>query len=145
MTTKELQTKIVENMRRWQKVEDASVVQTSEIISRTQNPIIRMVMEIIRADSERHYRVQELIAKSLETETMALSPDELAEVWTMIEKHIDMEKKAESLAEESLAALKGKKMLIQEYLLNYLILDEAKHDQLLENLEKIKKGMYPYA
>jgi hypothetical protein len=145
MSTKELQEKIIANMRRWQKVEDASVVQTSEIISSTQNPVIRMVMEIIRADSERHYRVQELIAKSLETETIALSPEELAEVWDMIEKHIDMEKKAEAMAEESLAALKGKKMLIQEYLLNYLILDEAKHDQLLENLEKIKKGMYPYA
>jgi len=139
MTTKELQEKIVANMRRWQKVEDASVVQTSEIIAKTQNPIIRMVMEIIRADSERHYRVQELIAKSLESTTIEFSADELAEVWTMIEK------KAESLAEESLAAMKGKKMLIQEYLLNYLMLDEAKHDQLLENLEKIKKGMYPYA
>ena len=145
MSTKELQEKIIANMRRWQKVEDASVVQTSEIISSTQNPVIRMVMEIIRADSERHYRVQELIARSLESETIALSPEELAEVWDMIEKHIDMEKKAEAMAEESLAALKGKKMLIQEYLLNYLILDEAKHDQLLENLEKIKKGMYPYA
>lgn len=145
MTTKELQAKIIDNMRRWQKVEDASVVQTSEIIARTTNPLIRMVMEIIRADSERHYRVQELIAKSLETETMVLSPEELAQVWTMVEKHIDMEKKAETLAEESLAALKGKKMLIQEYLLNYLVLDEAKHDQLLENLEKIKEGMYPYA
>jgi DNA-binding transcriptional MocR family regulator len=145
MTTKELQATIVENMRRWQKIEDASVVQTSEIIAKTTNPLIRMVMEIIRADSERHYRVQELIAKSLETETMVLSPDELAEVWTMIEKHIDMEKKAEAMAEESLAALKGRKMLVQEYLLNYLVLDEAKHDQLLENLEKIKEGMYPYA
>jgi hypothetical protein len=145
MTTKELQATIVENMRRWQKIEDASVVQTSEIIAKTTNPLIRMVMEIIRADSERHYRVQELIAKSLETETTTLSPDELADVWGMIEKHIDMEKKAEAMAEESLAALKGRKMLVQEYLLNYLVLDEAKHDQLLENLEKIKEGMYPYA
>jgi hypothetical protein len=145
MSTKEIQEKIVENMRRWQKVEDATVSMTSEIIAKTTNPVIRMVMEIIRADSERHYRVQELIAKSLESEAIALSTDELADIWTMVEKHIDMEKKALDMAVQSLDAIKGKKMLIQEYFLNYLKEDEAKHNQLLENFEKIKADMYPYA
>lgn len=145
MSTKELQDKIVTNMRKWQKVEDVSVVQTSEVIAKTKNPVVRMVMEIIRSDSERHYRVQELIARSLESGAVSLSTDELADIWDMIEKHIEMEKKAEEYARESLAALKGKKMLVQEYLLNYLMDDEAKHDRLLENLEKIKKNIYPYA
>jgi bacterioferritin (cytochrome b1) len=103
-----------------------------------------MVMEIIRADSERHYRVQELIAQSLESSTVSLSPDEIAEVWDMIQKHIDMEAKADAMAKESLASLKGKKMAVQEYLLSYLVMDEEKHDKLLDNLEMIKKGMYPY-
>jgi len=145
MSTKETQDKIVKNMRTWQKVEDAAVSMTSEIIAKTTNPIIRMVMEIIRADSERHYRVQELIARSLESETIALSTDELADIWTMVEKHIEMEKKALDMAMESLEAIKGKKMLVQEYFLNYLKEDEAKHNRLLENLEKIKANMYPYA
>jgi len=35
-------------------------------------------------------------------------------------------------------------MVIQEYLLNYLLMDEEKHDRMLETLEKIKSGMYPY-
>ena len=143
MSTKELQKQIIDNMRKWQKIEDVSVIQTSEIIAKSKNPIVRMVMEIIRADSERHYRVQELIAESLESSTITLSVDELAEVWDMIEKHIEMEKKAEEYAAESVAALKGKKMIVQEYLLNYLLDDEAKHDRLLENLEKIKKNIYP--
>ena len=61
MSTKELQEQIIANMRRWQFVEDASCIQMSEIIARTKNPVVRMIMEIIRTDSQNHHRVQELI------------------------------------------------------------------------------------
>lgn len=144
MSTKELQEKIIDNMRKWQKIENESVSQMSEIISKTNNPVIKFVMKVIQRDSEMHHEVQELIAKSLEGETVSLNPDDLGNVWELIEKHIRMEKKAGELANDSLEALKGKKMVIQEYLLNYLMKDEAKHDELLESLESIKKGMYPY-
>ncbi len=144
MSTKEVQEKLIENMRKWQKVEDISVAQCSEIIAKTRNPVIRQVMEIIRNDSQNHYRVQELIASSLEGDTLSINTEEIAEVWDLIQKHIDMEKKAEQFARESVEALKGKKMVVQEYLLRYLLEDEEKHDHLLDNLETIKKGMYPY-
>ena len=45
---------------------------------------------------------------------------------------------------EALEAIGKKNMVVQEYLLHYLLADEQKHDHLLESLEKIKKGMYPY-
>jgi len=35
-------------------------------------------------------------------------------------------------------------MVVQEYLIDYLLADEEKHNQVLENLSTIKKGMYPY-
>ena len=35
-------------------------------------------------------------------------------------------------------------MVVQEYLLDYLRMDEQKHDKILETLGTIKKGMYPY-
>jgi hypothetical protein len=145
MSTKEIQQQIVSNMRRWQKIENASVASTGQIIEKTDNPIVRLVMELIQRDSQFHYRVQSMIADSLESKTIALSPDEIGEVWDMIEKHIELEKKTVELAEEALNALKGKKMLVQEYLLNYLLIDEQKHNTVLERLEDIKKGMYPYA
>ena len=144
MSTKEVQEAIVDNMRRWQKIENASVASTGKVIEKTNNPIVRIVMEIIQRDSQMHYRVQEMIADSLESKTMALNPDELAEVWTMIENHIELEKKTVELAEEALAALKGKKMVVQEYLLHYLLEDEEKHNHILDQLGVIKKGMYPY-
>jgi cobalamin biosynthesis Mg chelatase CobN len=145
MSTKEIQQTIIDNMRRWQKIENASVTSTSQIIEATDNPVVRKVMEVIQRDSNFHYQIQELIANSLESTTIAFSTDELEKVWTLIEKHIDLEKKTVQLAEEALAALKGKKMLVQEYLLNYLLEDEKKHNKLLSQLEQIKKGMYPYA
>ena len=130
---------------KWQRVEDASVASTGRAIEKSRNPLIRMVMEIIQRDSLMHYRVQQLVSDSLERETVVLSTDELAEVWDIIESHIKIEKKTIELAEEALGALKGKKMIVQEYLLNYLLNDEKKHDALLADLESIKKGMYPYA
>lgn len=145
MSTKKIQEQIVSNMKRWQKIENASIASTGQIIEKTENPIVRMVMEIIQRDSQFHYRVQEFIADSLESETIAISPDEVAEVWGLIEKHVELEKKTVELANEALNALKGRKMLVQEYLLNYLLLDEEKHNKVLTGLENIKKGMYPYA
>lgn len=144
MSTKEIQEKIIDNMHRWQKIENASVASTGEVINKTNNPIIRLVMEIIQRDSQMHFRVQELIADSLETKTISLSPDELSEVWDLIEHHIKLEKKTIEFALEAKKALKGKKMVVQEYLLDYLLIDEQKHDKILETLETIKKGMYPY-
>jgi hypothetical protein len=131
-------------MRRWQKIENATVSATSKIIAKTDNDVVRLVMEIIQHDSMVHHRVQKMIASSLTHETISLNPDELEKVWTMIEDHIKLEKETISLAQEALEALKGKKMVVQEYLLRYLEMDETKHDKLLESLETIKKGMYPY-
>ncbi|PKK83120.1 MAG: hypothetical protein CVT49_09940 [candidate division Zixibacteria bacterium HGW-Zixibacteria-1] len=145
MSTKEIQEKIVDNMRRWQKIENASVASTGRVIEKTDNPIVRLVMELIQRDSQFHYRVQQMIADSLESKAIALSPDELGDVWGMIEDHIRLEEKTVELAQEALAALKGKKMLVQEYLLNYLLEDELKHNKILDHLQKIKAGMYPYA
>ena len=144
MSTKETQEKIIDNMHRWQKIENASVASTGEVINKTDNPIIRLVMEIIQRDSQMHFRVQDLIAESLGTKTISLSPDELLKVWDMIEKHIKLEEKTIELANEAKKALEGKKMVVQEYLIDYLLIDEEKHNKILETLETIKKGMYPY-
>lgn len=144
MSTKEVQEQIIANMRSWQKVENASVASTGNVIEMTDNPIVRLIMEIIQRDSQMHYRVQELIAESLESKTVTLTPEELSRVWDKIEKHIEIEEKTVELAKEALEVLKGKKMVVQEYLLNYLLMDENKHNRILDSLGTIKKGMYPY-
>ncbi len=143
MTTKELQQEIISNMRRWQKIENAAAASTGQIMERTDNPVIRLLMEIIQRDSQMHYRVQEWIADSLQYKRVTLRPEEMNQVWGMIEQHVEVEKKALGMAKQSLASLKGKKMVIQEYFLEYLAEDEKKHNELLKQLETIKKGMVP--
>jgi hypothetical protein len=145
MSTKELQEKLVEKMKTWQKIEDSAVASTSQIIKESENPLISMVMEIIKADSQMHHRVQEFIVGMYEKQAVALTPEEMGSVWDAIEKHIAIEKKMVAYVEEALESLKGKKMLVPEYLLTYLRADEQKHDDLLAGLEYIKRGMYPYS
>jgi len=143
---KEVQQDLIANMQSWRKIENASVASTGRVIEKTENPIVRLVMEIIQRDSQMHYRVQEYIADSLSGKTVSLTPDELGDVWGMIEEHIDLEKRTLQLAQASLEAIQGSKgMLVQAYLLEYLLEDEKKHNVLLERLTKIQKGMYPYA
>ena len=53
-------------LRHWQEIEDATVAHTTAVMERTQNPLIRLVMEIIRQDSATHKKVQQVILDSLE-------------------------------------------------------------------------------
>jgi len=145
VTKKEIQEGLVENMRTWQKVENASVASTGRVMEKTQNPIVRLVMEIIQRDSQMHHRVQEWIADSLTGKPVSLTPEEVGDVWGMIEDHIELERRTIRLAEDALDSIKGDKgMLVQAYLLDYLTQDERKHNAMLDQLGKIQKGMYPY-
>ena len=143
MTIKELQKKLAASMRHWQKIENSAIVSTGYVMEKTENPIIRLIMEIIQRDSQMHYLVQQWIADSVESKTVSLTPDELKNVWGLIERHTEIEEAMIDIVKEALDSLKGKKMYIQEYLLKYLQEDEMKHTSLLKSLEGLKKGMLP--
>jgi hypothetical protein len=140
-TQKESIEKLIKTMKSWQNIEDASVKNTGEIMKKTDNPLIQIVMEIIKQDSVMHRRVQQLIIDHFEKKPISISPDELAVFWDMVEEHDAIEKKTIELAKIS---LKETNSQLVKYLLEYLLTDEIKHDKLLEEMEKIKKGMYPY-
>jgi len=140
---KDLQADIVDAMKKWQRMEDASLASTGRIIERTTNPVVRLAMEIIQRDSQMHYAVEKWVADSFQDATVTLTPDELNRVWTMIERHLELEQKMIDTVKALLPSLKGKRMVVQEYLLNYLLEDETKHVNLLKRLEGIKRGMLP--
>jgi hypothetical protein len=140
---KDLQSQIVDAMKAWQKMEDVSLASTGRIIEKTANPIVRLTMEIIQRDSLMHYNVEKWVADSLQDVTITLTPEELRNVWAMIERHIELEQKMIDTVKKLLPSLKGKRMVVQEFLLNYLLEDETKHANLLRRLEGIKRGMLP--
>ena len=142
MNLKELNEQLLKDLRDWQKIESASVVSTGQIMQSTENSIIRLVMEIIQRDSMLHAMVQGWIADTLEFKAISLSPDELLKVSKQIQQHIAIEKKMIENTKKALDSVKGKRtLLIQQYFLNYLQQDEIKHDNFLESLELLAKGM----
>ena len=143
MSTKEKLEKVATIMKRWQRIENAAVSQTSQVMDETENQLIRLVMEIIQRDSNMHHRVQQAVIDSLERESINVFYDDLEKVWVSIEKHIAIEKKTIELAKSALEALEGTKTPVQQYLITYLLADEEKHDKLLDDLALVKKGMFP--
>lgn len=145
MSMKEVQERLVASMKHWQQIEDRSIESTGQVIAKTQNPLIRLVMEIIQRDSQVHHRVQQMIVDSLESRPIALTPEEMGTISEMIDNHLAIENEMVELVDEALGAVRNRKMIVQEYLLNFLVEDEKKHAAMLKALDKIKQGMYPYA
>ncbi len=141
MNLEETQKLLTSDMERWMAIENSAVASTTAIIKSTPNPAIRMMMEIIAQDSLTHYRVQEFIRDSLSEEQIGLTAEELVDTWVLIERHLEIERKTVETAQEALSTIKDKNMVVQEYLLNYLLMDEKKHDSMLANLETIKRGL----
>ncbi|MFZ0890039.1 MAG: hypothetical protein WA005_16460 [Candidatus Binataceae bacterium] len=129
-------------LRKWQVIEDGSVASTTAIIAKTKNPLIQLVMEIVRQDSVMHKRVQQFMIDSLEKEAVSLTPEELGEIWESVERHAAMEKETIELADE---LRKKCRLFVQRHLLTYLVEDERLHDRLLGQLEDFKRKIYPYA
>jgi len=134
--------RVVELLRRWQKDENDTIAKTTEIIGKTKNPVVQLVMEIIRHDSTMHHRVQQFIIESMTGRTITLTPEELGEIWTLVEEHIRMEKETVGFGEE---LAKDCKLFVQSHLISYLMADEQKHAMLLQQLEDFKRKLYPYA
>ena len=134
--------RLIEGLRGWQEIERRAIDNCTTIMERTDNPLIRQVLEIIRNDSVQHHRVQQFIIDTLTRTPVSLTPEQLAEIWDEIEAHDELERKvierAGQLRDEC-------PTMIQKMLLDYLLYDEQKHDKLLQELEKFKKGLYPYA
>ena len=67
-----------------------------------------------------------------------MSREDVAEIWSRIEEHDKAEKKTIELASQ----LKEKAWdPVHKVLLEYLLIDEKKHDTILEHLAEVKKGM----
>ena len=133
--------KLVSALRQWQTIERKAIDSCANIMEKTDNALIRQIMEIIRNDSVQHHRVQQFIIDSLTKEQVRLTPEELGEIWDEITAHDEVERETIELAKE---LRKECRFFVQKALLDYLIIDEEKHDTLLKSLEDFKKNLYPY-
>ena len=129
---------MVNTLQTWQGIERQSMSDTAEIMEKTKNPLIRMVMEIIRHDSLMHHRVQQFLIDTLTEQNVTVSREDVAQTWEQIEKHDETEKKVVGIAKQLRDEAWNP---VHKQLLTYLVTDEEKHDSLLEALNEIKIGM----
>jgi rubrerythrin len=125
-------------LRKWQGLERQAMNDTAEIMEKTNSPLIRVMMEIIRHDSLMHHRVQQFLIDSVTKEAVTVSREDIVEIWEKIEAHDRMEKKTIEMAEK-LRELAWD--ATHRTLLEYLLRDEAKHDTLLGQLDAMKTDL----
>jgi len=128
----------IDVLRQWQGIERDAIETTAQIMEKTDNLLIRQIMEIIRNDSVQHHRVQQFLIDSITRTPVTLSPEDLAEVWGQIEAHDELERQTIELAKELKEQTTEPMHVI---LLDYLLRDEEKHDTLLMDLDAFKKHM----
>ena len=125
-------------LRQWQALERQAIETTAQIMEQTDNLLIRQVMEIIRNDSVQHHRVQQFLIDIATKTPVRLSPEDMAQVWSRIEEHDELERKTIELAKELRQTSTDP---VQKALLDYLITDEQKHDTILGQLDELKRHM----
>jgi len=127
----------LDTIREWQKLEDATIKFSEDMMKKTDNKLIRMTMEMIKHDSQKHKAMQQMLIDSLTKEPFILSPDDLASLSKGLNQHLAAEAKSLELADE---ALKNSELFVTRYILSYLLADEQKHHKLLSNLNELKRA-----
>jgi hypothetical protein len=131
-------------MRDWGALEKQSAESVEKVKAKCGNPLVCMIMDIIENDARVHERLQEFIIHSLENQSVTLSLDEVGEVIELIREHTQLKEEMMQKAETALNQLKDKSLRIQGFLLKTLIADEKKHKEMLEGIQNIRVGLYPY-
>ena len=132
---------LVALLGQWQELEVEGIAFLNELQGQTENPILREVLEIIKQDSGQHRRVQQFLIDGLTKEAFSLNIEEVAQIWEKLEEHDKLEEEAIAMANR---ARKNTSSVVVRYFLNYLLADEEKHHRMLDNLEDIKRNLYPY-
>mgnify|MGYP000004671862 CR=1 FL=1 len=125
-------------MKQWQGIERDAIDTCTTLMEKTDNLLIRQIMEIIRNDSVQHHRVQQFLIDSMTKTPVTLAPEDLAEVWGQLEAHDELERQTIELDERLKAETTEP---VAKLLLDYLLRDEQKHDTILGELENLKIHM----
>ena len=127
----------IKNLRDWQKLEDETIMHADALMKKSKNRLVKLTMEMIKHDSQKHKAMQQMLIDSLTKEPFILTPDELGALSAGLNKHLAAEAKSLELADE---ALNNCELFVTRYILSYLIADEQKHHALLGKLNELKRA-----
>ncbi len=112
----------------WQAVETGIMKYAEGEAARTQNPLEKMIAQLIGLEARKRCLIQQMIVESIRKEAAHLDPEELQGLTGHINRLLEAEEKELPLAE---AALEKSELFISRYLLSYLISDMKKGNGLL--------------
>jgi rubrerythrin len=129
--------KLIAALEDWMELEDETIKHADATLKKTKNRLVKMTMEMIKNDSQKHKAMQKLLADSLTKEALILTPDDLVDLSDGLNEHLAAEAKTLEIAD---VALNESKLFVTRYILSYLIADEQKHHALLAKLNELKRA-----
>jgi hypothetical protein len=125
-------------IQEWIELEDRTIASADELIRKANNSFVKMRMEMIKHDSGKHKVMLQWIIDNLTKEAIHLTPDEVVPLSALLFKHLEVEAKSITLANN---ALKKSRLPMERYILTALLDDETKHHvQIIMLNDEIKKA-----
>jgi hypothetical protein len=128
-------------LKEWHSLEDETIRLANDLHSKSDNAFIKVNMEMIKRDSEKHKSMLQYAIDTLTKESGHLAPQDLIPLADVLDKHLKAEAKSMGLANSAMT--KNKDMFVG-FIISYLLADEVKHHEMLARLEQMKEKVYPY-
>jgi hypothetical protein len=126
---------LIKAMKVWMDSENQTMKDAEYMKKEVDNPFVKMAMEMLIHDAEKHKIIQQIVIDSLTKEAVHLTPDEFALLKEVLNRHIA--EASESLM-RVMSILDKRERRITRYLLSYLGADEAGHRELVGKLNELK-------
>lgn len=125
----------------WYALEDQTIKFSEELMKKSDNSFVKVIMEMIKRDSEKHKTMQQYAINHLTKEATKLDQQDLIPLSDILDKHVAAEAKSMGLAN---IAMTKSKDFFTNFIISYLMSDEIKHHEMLTRLDHIKGQLYPY-
>ncbi|MFZ5905850.1 MAG: hypothetical protein ACOYVJ_00390 [Nitrospirota bacterium] len=141
VTTKITEEKLLHLIEDWYKLEDQTIKFAEDTMKKSDNAFIKVVMEIIKHDSQKHKIMQQFVIDALTKEAVHLAPQELIPLADILEKHIQAEAKSMGMAHA--CSIVSKNYFV-DFIVSALTDDETRHHNMLKTLDHLKGAVYQY-
>jgi hypothetical protein len=130
-----IEEEVVESFKQWQTLEDETYSLAEDLQKKSDNSFVKLIMEIIKRDSEKHKIMQQFVVDAFTKEAMHLTAEELMPLAEVLDNHIKAEAKSMGLAN---ACIAGTKNYFANFIASLLMSDEVKHHEMLTTLDQVK-------
>jgi hypothetical protein len=126
-------------IRSWIRIEENIIEATNEKLDGLKDSLLKTFIECIRDDSKRHRELLNLAINDIGGKDL-LTEEDKGVLEDFINQHVHIEQEAVEIAEASLKLTSSPAVRL---ILDYLLLDEKKHDHLMFELAKLDQLKRP--